>query len=561
MKNKKIALLIIILLFTSTKIFADDVIPPTPLDPVNIHLTMTDNTGSLYDQVINVNACNSDNGTTSELKITAYCAILQSGITNDWNWSWPPGAFLNSLNNIAGYTSKDANNNDVYHYWSWSLNNTEGMIGLNQYILQTNDLVSLNFIDPITPTPTPEIVPTPHSSGGGGALLQPTTQVIKNTFNIKKAYEFLALQQKENGSFGTDLYSDWSSFAFASNSDYQTQKDKLIKYLTEVKTANYQLTDYERHAMALMALGINPYAVNGENHIEKIISSFDGTQFGDKEEDNDDIFALIVLQNAGYTINDKIISDDLNFILSKQKENGSWDNSVDMTGAAISSIATFAGENFLLRGVSQADGPRASVWKATSDSDLEKEEFSTAKKIISVLSKAKEYLKQNQKDDGGFGNVSSTAWAMEGIIALNEKPEDWIPARPHENSGAGEKNNNTPLDYLATNQDIDGGMKEYSLENRIWQTSYVLTSLSGKTWNQLMQKFEKQVTEINEIKTEVKIENIKKNTQPKIKQISKKINSLASVNVASTISAVDQNIEPVKKQTWFRRFINKLFGL
>ena len=130
--------------------------------------------------------------------------------------------------------------------------------------------------------------------------------------------------------------------------------------------------------MALMSLGVNPYNVNGKNYVQKIISSFDGKQFGNPNEDNDDIFALIVLQNAGYSKDKKIIQDTIDFILSKQKENGSWNNSIDITGAAIQSISIFAGENFLLRGVSQADEPRGSAGTAVPDSDPKEEPFSSS---------------------------------------------------------------------------------------------------------------------------------------------------------------------------------------
>ena len=75
--------------------------------------------------------------------------------------------------------------------------------------------------------------------------------------------------------------------------------------------------------------------------IKKITSEFDGKQFGDINQDNDDIFALIVLQNVGYTEDEIIISNTINFILSKQKDNGSWDESVDMTGAAIEALIFF----------------------------------------------------------------------------------------------------------------------------------------------------------------------------------------------------------------------------
>ena len=95
--------------------------------------------------------------------------------------------------------------------------------------------------------------------------------------------------------------------------------------------------------------------------------------------------------------------------MSKQKENGSWDENADMTGAGIQALAS----------------------------------FNQDEKVKNTLTKAREFLKQNQKDDGGWGNVSSTAWVIGGIFALSEKPEDWI------------KNDNTPLDYLGVNQDTD----------------------------------------------------------------------------------------------------------
>src|SRR3989339_583383 len=125
-KNVKKFLLTALILSVSMTGAAHAEETPAVPEPVTIHLTIATNTESIYDQDIAVDACNSDNGETSDLKITAYCAILQSGIQNEWNWDWAPGAFLNSLGDIAGFTTKDKDNNDVYHYWSWSLNNTEG---------------------------------------------------------------------------------------------------------------------------------------------------------------------------------------------------------------------------------------------------------------------------------------------------------------------------------------------------------------------------------------------------------------------------------------------------
>ncbi len=370
-------------------------------------------------------------------------------------------------------------------------------------------------------TPPAQVSGGSVGGNGGGLLIQnpiPVTEEVqteKVKFNSKKAFEFIISQQEENGSFGEDLYTDWVALALASG-NHQDQTIKLIKYFGESKTTGNLLTDYERHSMALMALGLNPYSVNGENYIGKIIDSFDGKQFGDINEDNDDIFALIVLQNAGYVKDEDIIKDTIAYILSKQKENGSWDENVDMTGASMEALTFF----------SQDEG------------------------VKNALMRAKEFLKQNQKDTGGWGNVSSTAWAIEGILGLGEKPEDWI------------KSENIPLDYLALNQDTDGGMKNGDIKSKLWETAYTVTALSGKTWNQIMQKFEKP----EELKGQP-LGNPLKATPKSSKELKPKIaktpnlENLSIQNTATVINSLEtQNSESVKKG-WFARFLDKIFSV
>ncbi|MEK7105863.1 MAG: prenyltransferase/squalene oxidase repeat-containing protein, partial [Patescibacteria group bacterium] len=359
--------------------------------------------------------------------------------------------------------------------------------------------------------------PAPVSSGGGssssnssankaGEVLGATTKL---KFDVAKAFEFLISQQKDDGSFGEDMYTDWAAITLASGNHTQATI-KLIKYLNEHKPAGDLLTDYERHAMALMAVGLNPYNTNGLNYIEKITSAFDGKQFGDIKEDNDDIFALLVLKNAGFSLEDNMVKESMNFVLSRQKENGSWDGSIDMTGATIQILSTLdSGEN--------------------------------TKKAIE---KGKEFLKKSQKEDGGFGNVSSTAWAIEGIIGLNEKPEDW------------KKGELTPLDYLASKQDTDGGIKEENLKNKIWQTTYTIKSYSGKTWGETLQKFEKPTTPVvNKV----------------VKEIPKKKIAVNKILTATPIKAIDDKpalplVEPVSiteekpvEKSWFSKILGFLF--
>ncbi len=521
MKNKIIFTIILVA-------FISFIYSPVLADTA-IHLEIKTPTYSLYSKDITVVPCNSDNNTTSTLKATAYCAILQSGIQNDWNWDWYPGAFLKSLGNITGFTSKDNDNNDVYHYWNWSLNETDGTIGLNQYELQPHDIISLYFIDPGNLLSL-SIQNSP--SGGGPILSEKQSTTIKPIFDLKKALTFLRSQQKENGSFGEDLYTDWTALSLASSPDNQDQKNKLIKYYSENKPVSQTLTDYERRAMALMALNLNPYNINNENYIQKIIDTFDSKQFGDINQDNDDIFALIVLQNAGYVEKDKMITEDINFILSKQKKDGSWDESVDMTGASIEALAL----------------------------------FNNTDQIKDSLIKAKDFFKRNQKETGGWNNVSSTAWALEGILALNEKPENWI------------KNGNSPLDYLALNQDTDGGIIEKDLNTKIWETAYVASAMSLRSWNQIMSKFETPSLASDGVKTLLTtsttpsiINKIAKNKAKRdtIEIVKNKKNNLTrtnSQNITNIIDTKKDNDQAVpsensKKQNWFSIIFNKIFGL
>ncbi|MGH7249536.1 MAG: prenyltransferase/squalene oxidase repeat-containing protein, partial [Minisyncoccia bacterium] len=299
-------------------------------------------------------------------------------------------------------------------------------------------------------------------------------------------------------------------------------------YLSQSKLKNPMLTDYERRAMALMSLGLNPYNTNGENYIKRITDSFDGAQFGDANEDNDDIFAMIVLLNAGYDKTDPMIQKDLSFVISKQTENrdGSFDHSVDLTGAALEMLANFKDE-----------GPA----------------------ILSIKN-AENFLKNSQKNDGSWNDsASSTAWAIEGITALGENTEDW------------KINGITSLDYLASVQDTDGGIKSEDLNNRIWETAYVVSALSGKTWKDTMQSFEKVETptpvDVAIILPQAKPKaEISKITKPKSVALAKNDTSKTepeNTNTANALYAI-QNVDnvplrPAPQENWFIGLLNIIF--
>ena len=415
MKNKIIiAVFGIFVLFFGSSVFADT--------QINLQIKTTDKT--IYDSTITVTPCDSDN--KGGMLETPYCAILQSGVSNVWDWSWPPGAFITSLDGIAGRTTKDKNGGDVYHYWDWSLNGSESMDALNQYVLKPNDTILLNFIDPVDDT-------TISSSGGGGAYV---ASVTKKNFSRDDALKFLALNQEKDGSYGALMYTDWVAIGTGDN---DLIKPSLTKYFLENDLNSSVTTEKERHAMALMALGINPYTGTKINYIKKIVDSFDGEQFGDKTLVGDDVFALIVLKNAGYSINDEMIKKDIYYIVSKQNINGSWD-SADMTAATLQALKGF--ENL--------------------------------KDVFLAINKGENYLISTERTDGGFNNSFTTSWVLQALFNSEKilKAGDYLSARQSNDGG---------MDSIDTNRDA-----------RIWATSYALPAMEHKTWSDILQKFPKQ---------------------------------------------------------------------
>lgn len=328
-------------------------------------------------------------------------------------------------------------------------------------------------------------------------------------FNIKKAFEYLALQQEENGSFNEEIYTDWTAIAFATLDEQTNEKTKIFQYLATTPSIGKNITDYERHSMALMSLGLNPYGTGGEDYISKIINEFDGKQFGDSSSYNDDVFAIIVLQNAGYEKNEKMLESALLFILEKQSADGSWSNSVDMTGATVSALSLFSDYPF----------------------------------VKQSLDRAKGFLKHSQEENGGFGNVSSTTWAIEGIISLGEKPKEWKHL----------KTEKSPFDYLDEMQDEDGGIKteegkeeEYK-KNRIWETSYALTAISGKRWNEIMSKFPKKgnIKKINIIGNAISTEK-----------------NIDTIKESIDINTQNQKAEDlINDKNWFTTLLKKVFDI
>ncbi len=273
----------------------------------------------------------------------------------------------------------------------------------------------------------------PVGGGGGGGI-------TSTTFSVPNAITYLKSVQSSDGSFGgSDLYTDWVAVAYGAGGVSDGSRNSLLSYLSSHNTLYSLVTDNERRAMALLALGQNPYSYNGINYIAAITQSFDGTQIGDVRLINDDVFGLIVLSKAGYTTSDLEISKTIEYIVNAQSVNGSWDGSVDMTAASIQALSLFP----------------------------------SAPGVLESITKAGTYLQNNQSGDGGWVNVSSSSWATQAMNTLNVL---WT------------NNGKTPVHYFGGIQASDGAasLNSESLQNRIWATSYAIPAVLGKSWDAVL---------------------------------------------------------------------------
>lgn len=358
------------------------------------------------------------------------------------------GLYLTTLNGIKAGGDE---------YWAIWVNGKEAMCGVGCLEVKAGDEIEFVLTNFMTMTTSSTVdlrviklltIATPPPGGGdgdngGGSGSGPAPLA----FDIDLAYDFLEKGQNKDGSWDSELVTDWSAFALGISGAPQGMKSDLISYLKREEPDFESVRDYERHALALMALGLNPYTDGPSDYIAPIVKSFDGRQIDDSSLMNDDVFGLLVLLHAGYSDGDEMIRDIVEFIVDQQNGNGSWEESVDMTAATIQ----------ILSEVRKLPG------------------------VAAAIADAEGYLRGEQKEDGGFENPFATTWALQAIAALNDDPEDWA------------KGEHTPLTYLEDLQEEDGGLTttpdDYG--TRAWAIAYAIPAVKGLTWDDVLRDFKK----------------------------------------------------------------------
>ncbi len=506
---------------------------PTP-SPIGITLEIDTATTTLFKGPLTVSAC-SANGATST--VSGYCALQQSGHSVSWQWfsfgaalvrvdgigDWNNGPWWSTFSNgqplsdsldrhllapgetllvtdgpmplelsvsttspsVDGTTTVtvqgfNASNFDFEPVANSTINGagvTTNASGTVDILATTTDPFTISasangYLQSNSVTIAPAATSTatstpPVSSGGGGG------GIAHNNLDIQHALQYLVAHQNADGSFDTPMLTDWAALALVAADPGSDALAKLKAYEKTATPTMSSVTDYERHAIALEALGVDPYNGTSVNYIAPIVAAFDGTQIGDPSEDNDDIFAILALSSAGYSPTNDMMQKTATFILSRQKPDGSWDESPDLTAAALQVLPQFfAG---------------TSVSPAT---------------LGAALGNGEMYLLNAQHADGGWSNgptsalssassVDSTSWVQTFINAVNL--DDPTNARTWTSSAG-----YLPTDVIASAQQSDGGVQPTNLsaDTRVWSTEYALVAAAGKDWDSLQQPFSQPSTAI-----------------------------------------------------------------
>ncbi len=299
-----------------------------------------------------------------------------------------------------------------------------------------------------------------------------------NKGRLESTVRFLQNAQNPDGGFGGNLggesnqdFSAWVTFALAADSiNPQDQAtgggvDAYAYLTTHAAQALRQelcrpiicTTSLERELLVADAAGTSPHDYGGIDLSSELLArklpdgSFPFVP-GGHGEINDTIYAILSLSLVAEPAAQSAVKHATEWLIAAQNPDGSWSpqnakteaGEVDMTGAALQAL----------------DAPGQ---PAPGESQQ----------------KALKYLHQAQEPDGGFperpgeseSNVASTAWAVQGLWAAGENPENWV-------KGSGRE----PLDYMQSLQQPDGHIRYRAREelNGVWMTAYVAPAFAGQ---------------------------------------------------------------------------------
>jgi energy-coupling factor transport system substrate-specific component len=231
--------------------------------------------------------------------------------------------------------------------------------------------------------------------------------------------------------------------------------------------------------LGLEAAGRNPYDVastGGKSPIDFLQGHLD-----EVSSPGDLARTIVALEGAGADPRSFAGRDLVSALLKRRAENGSyvgWPGTTSFSVVALRAAEATDGLNGTLSWLDKVqndDGGWGDVPGQPSNADV-------TGSVMQALPQTKtaqaglSYLRKHQRSNGGFAlgagggvNAQSTAWAVQGMIAVG--------ADPAKVSNGG----NSALDYLATRQADDGHYRysESSDQTPVWVTGQVLVAVSG----------------------------------------------------------------------------------
>ncbi len=326
--------------------------------------------------------------------------------------------------------------------WMYSVNGNFPDYSSGVYELKDGDVLRWRYTTDLGADVGNPYNPSDGSGNNDQAEEEPVT-------SIQKKLDYAANWILKNRDFSIqDNFNDWDAFALARAGKKVPQYyyDVLESYIKE-KQGNFRLvTDYERMALAVTAIGKDPRNLAGYNFIEKIYNHERMTNQGT----NGPVFALLALDARNYDVpanalwtREKLLA----WILEQQNADGGFPLSKSGAGASDLDITAMT---------LQALSP-----------------YKDKKEVNAVIEKALTWLSKQQLASGGF-----TAWGEENsetisqvIIALTSLGIDLEDTRFV-------KKNGNLVTALESYVNSDGGMSHAKGES----SNYLATQQGLMAW-------------------------------------------------------------------------------
>ena len=192
---------------------------------------------------------------------------------------------------------------------------------------------------------------------------------------------------------------------------------------------------------------------------------------------------ILALEGAGVDPRSFAGHDLVRALVKRQRRNGSYEGWPGSTAFAVMALRAAGAEGIeqsidWLVEVQNRDGGWGDVPGSPSTADGTGAVMQ-AIPHTSAANHALGYLRKHQRSNGGFPlgdggsvNSQSTAWAVQGMIAVGADP------------GSIREGGNSALDYLAARQDDDGHYRYSSSSDQtpVWVTGQVLAAVAGKAF-------------------------------------------------------------------------------